>query len=114
MKKVKKYVILAVVLLVVAGAAVGGIFAYRKYQQENLVAEAVSVANLNMGWWGDSMSSSGNVSDSHVQSVKLDESKTVAEVKVTEGQEVKIGDPLLVYDTSETQIQIDKIGRAHV
>ncbi len=107
MKKVKKYVILAVVLLVVAGAAVGGIFAYRKYQQENLIAEAVSVANLNMGWWGDSMSSSGNVSDSHVQSVKLDESKTVAEVKVTEGQEVKIGDPLLVYDTSETQIQID-------
>ena len=97
MKKVKKYVILAVVLLVVAGAAVGGIFAYRKYQQENLIAEAVSVANLNMGWWGDSMSSSGNVSDSHVQSVKLDESKTVAEVKVTEGQEVKIGDPLIVY-----------------
>ena len=77
MKKMKKIIILLVVVLILAGAASGGVYAYQKYQKENWEVEAVLVANINSGgWWGDSMTSSGIVSNNQTQSVLL-EDKTV-------------------------------------
>lgn len=106
MKGAKKYIVLLTVIFVLVAAAAGGVYAYQKYQEENLQAEVLSVANLNMGWWGDPMSSSGYVFDDYTQSIHL-EDKTVAEIKVEEGAPVNAGDPLIVYDTTEIQIQID-------
>ena len=106
MKRGKKFIILIVVILVIAGAISGGVYAYQKYQAENLQADVFSVANINMGWFGDPMSSSGYVLDNYSQSIYI-EDKTVAEVKVQEGDAVEIGDPLLVYDTAETQLDIE-------
>lgn len=106
MKRGKKFIILLIVILLIAGAASGGVYAYQKYQEENLQAEVISVANINSGWFGNPMSSSGTVLDNYSQSVYI-EDKTVSEVKVEEGAEVKIGDPLLVYDTAETQLEIE-------
>lgn len=106
MKGAKKYIVLLTVIFALVAAAAGGVYAYQKYQEENLQAEVLSVANLNMGWWGDPMSSSGYVSDDYTQSIHL-EDKTVAEIKVEEGAPVNAGDPLIVYDTTEIQIQID-------
>ena len=100
MKRGKKMIVLIVVVLLMAGAASGGVYAYQKYQTENRQADVFSVANINMGWFGDPMSSSGNVIDNYSQSVYI-EDKTIAEVKVQEGDAVEIGDPL-------------QIGRAHV
>lgn len=106
MKRGKKFIILLIVILLIAGAASGGVYAYQKYQEENLQTEVVTVANINAGWFGNPMSSSGTVLDNYSQSVYI-EDKTVSEVKVEEGAEVKIGDPLLVYDTAETQLEIE-------
>lgn len=106
MKRGKKVIILLIVILLIAGAASGGVYAYQKYQEENLQAEVIPVSNINSGWYGNSMSSSGTVLDNYSQSVYI-EDKTVSEVKVEEGAEVKIGDPLLVYDTAETQLEIE-------
>lgn len=110
MKKTKKIIILLVVVLILGGAASGGVYAYQRYQKENRQVEAVLVANINSGgWWGDSMSSSGIVSNNQTQSIRL-EDNTVAEVKVEEGSEVKIGDPLLVYGTEEVELEIEMKG----
>ena len=106
MKRGKKFIILVVVILVIAGAVSGGVYAYQKYREENLQADVISVANINMGWFGDPKSSSGYVLDDYSQSVYI-EDKTVAEVKVQEGDAVEIGDPLLVYDMAETQLDIE-------
>lgn len=106
MKRGKKVIILLIVILLIAGAASGGVYAYQKYQEENLQVEVISVANINSGWFGNPMSSSGTVLDNYSQSIYI-EDKTVSEVKVEEGAEVKIGDPLLVYDTAETQLEIE-------
>ena len=105
-KKVKKIIIVLLVLLIIVGACLGGIYAYRKYQRENLQAEVVYVSSLNWGMEEDTMTSAGYVSADYSQNVYA-EDKTVAEVKVTEGTQVKIGDPLLVFDTTDTQLQID-------
>ena len=106
MKKAKKVMILLIVVLALVSAGAGGIYAYQNYQKENLQVEVVSVANLNWGWWGDSTTSYGYVTDDYTQSVFI-EDKTVAEVKVAEGDEVKVGDTLLVYDTAELELQIE-------
>lgn len=107
MKKLKKVLILLIVLLVVAGAALGGISAYQNYQKENLQAETVLVSDLNyFGGFDDEMSSQGYVSNNFSQSIQLQD-KTVSEVMVEQGQEVKIGDPLLVYDTTDSQLAIE-------
>lgn len=107
MKKMKKIVILLVVMLVLAGAASGGVYAYQKYQKENRQVEAIPVSSINSGgWWGDSMTSYGTVSNNQTQSIYL-EDNTVAEVKVEEGAEVKIGDPLLVYNTEEIELEME-------
>ena len=106
MKKFKKFIIVLLVLLILGGGGAGGIYAYQQYQQENTQAEVYSVSELNYGFYGDDMTSSGYVSDDSSQSVHV-EDKTVAEVLVSEGDEVKIGDPLLVYDTTDIKLQIE-------
>ena len=104
--RIKKYIVLLIVILLLAGAASGGVYAYQKYQQDSLEANVVNVSNINSGWWEDSVSSSGTVSDNQSQSVYVKD-QTIAEVKVEEGQEVAIGDTLLVYDTAETELEIE-------
>lgn len=106
MKRIKKFLIILVVILVIGGAAAGGVYAYQRYQKENMTAEVVYVSNLNMGYLGDAMTSAGYVTNDYSQYIYT-EGKTVAEVKVNEGDKVKIGDPVLVYDVAETQIQLE-------
>lgn len=105
-KKIKKFIIWAVVLAVIGGAATGGVYAYRNYQSENTQAEVRNVSSLSWGYWGDDMTSVGYVANDHVQSVHI-EDKTVEEVKVAEGDTVNIGDTLIVYDTTDVQLQIE-------
>ena len=52
------------------------------------------------------MTSSGYLTNDYTQSVHI-EDKTVTEVLVAEGDTVAIGDPLLVYDTTDIQLQIE-------
>lgn len=105
-KKIKKVIIVLIILLVIAGAVGGGIYAYLKYQRENTVAEVQYVSSLNWGYFSDAMTSSGSVTNDYAQSIYADD-KTVTEVMVAEGDQVKIGDPLLTFDTTETQLQIE-------
>lgn len=106
MKKFKKFLIILLVMLIIGGIAVGGVYAYQQYQQENTVVEVTYVANLNWGFSSDEMTSSGYVKNDFVQSVRA-EDKTVAEITVAEGDEVQVGDPILVYDTTESQLQLE-------
>lgn len=106
MKKFKKILILFLVLAVLAGAAAGGIYAYKKHQEENTQVEVVYVSDLNYGYYEDEMTSSGYVSNDYVQNVYV-EDKAIAEVKVEEGTKVKAGDVLLVYDTTDAQMKIE-------
>ncbi len=105
-KKLKKILIILVVLCIIGGAGAGGVYAYQNYQSENMQAEVRTVSNLSFGYWGDDMTSVGYVANDHVQSVYI-EDKTVEELKVSEGDTVSVGDTLLVYDTTDIQLQIE-------
>lgn len=106
--KIRKAIAVIVGIAVVLGAATGGIYAYKSYQDKNLVAEVLPVSDINWGYWGDSQTSYGIVTNDSSQEIYLENSKTVKEVYVEEGDVVEKGDPLMAYDTAELQIEIER------
>ena len=103
----KKIIIIVVSVVIVAALIVGGIFTYQWYQSNNLVAEVMPVSNLNWGYGGDSMSSYGVVTNDMSQEVRLLESQTIEEVFVQEGQTVSVGEPLVSYDMTMSNLQLE-------
>lgn len=106
--KLKKAIAVTVALVVLIGAAVGGICGYKSYQEKNLVAEVQPVSYINWGYWGDSETSYGMVTNDSSQEIYLSDSRTVKEVFVEEGDYVEVGDPLLEYDTATLRIDIER------
>lgn len=106
--KIKKVIAVAVALAVTGGAVYGGIYAYEAYQSENLVAEVQPVSSINWGYWGDQETSYGMVTNDSSQEIYLENASRVEEVYVEQGDEVKTGDALIKYDTSEIEIEIKR------
>lgn len=63
---------------------------------------------MNMGGIAPGDSFAGIVVSEHVTEVKKDSDKTVQELFVREGDDVKEGDPLFAYDLDELQLALDK------
>ncbi|MEG1291422.1 MAG: hypothetical protein RSD28_03895, partial [Lachnospiraceae bacterium] len=103
----KKIIITVVSLTVVAGLIGGGIGGYRWYQSKNLTADVQNVADLNFNYGGNEMSSSGMVTNDMSQNVPLLESQTIQEIFVKEGQTVAIGDQLMSYDMTLSDLQLE-------
>lgn len=106
--KIKKVIAVAVALAVTGGVVYGGIYAYEAYQSENLVAEVQPVSSINWGYWGDQETSYGMVTNDSSQEIYLENDSRVEEVYVEQGDEVKTGDALIKYDTSEIEIEIKR------
>lgn len=106
--KVKKVIAAVVGIAVAFGAVAGGIYGYKSYQDKNLVAEVQPVSYINWGYWGDSATSYGMVTNDSSQEIYLDSAKSVKQVFVEEGDVVEEGDPLMEYDTAELQIDIER------
>jgi hypothetical protein len=106
--KVKKAIAAVVAVCVVAGAVVGGIYGYKSYQDGQLVAEVQLVSDISWGYWGDSETSYGMVTNDSSQEIYLADAKTIKQVYVQEGDIVEVGDPLIEYDTTEVRIEIQR------
>lgn len=106
--RMKKVIAVIVGIAVTFGVIVGGVFAYKSYQNENLVVEVQPVSYINWGYWGDSESSYGMVTNDSAQEIYLDSAKSIKQVYVEEGEEVSVGDPLMEYDTAELRIDIQR------
>lgn len=104
----KKVIAILLAITVSFGAAAGGIYTYKAYQDEKLVAKVQPVADMNWGYWGDTESSYGMVTNDSAQEIYLDSSKSIRQVFVEEGDEVAVGDPLLEYDTAELRIDMQR------
>lgn len=59
-------------------------------------------------FWGDSQESYGPVSTDKIQTVVLSDTQTVTEVLVSEGDQVKQGDVLMTYDTTLTDLALER------
>ena len=96
-----------IISLLVTAGAVGGIAYGVRYsiQSQKKPVEVVPVRNVNFSYWGDGDTMSGTIISKDTQTVRLDPERTLIKVYVKEGDEVKVGDPLLEYDMTMTQLQ---------
>lgn len=107
MSKGKRIIVTIVVILVIAALITGGIIIYLWRQKSSLTAEVQSVSNLNWYYSGEEMRSYGRVTNDFYQDVYLIQNQTISEIFVEEGQEVKVGDPLIAYDTTLSSLQLE-------
>lgn len=103
-KNVKAIVISGVSLLLVAAIVVGVLW-YLGHR-----SDPVKVAPVSMftGWLSNETSQTGIVTADNLQKVYASDTQTVTALLVQEGQTVKKGDPLFRYDTTLSDIQVER------
>ena len=105
--KTKKIVIsvVAAVLVVAIGCSLWYYYGHRNTDPVNVY----DFMNIGMtDYWGDSKESYGPVTTDRIQTVNLSTTQTVTEVFVQQGDTVKKGDPLLAFDTTLTDLALEK------
>lgn len=103
-KRNRAPLIAVIVILIIAGLAIGSWFLFFKDMVANMNADPVyvssvsSIAGIDLG---TTPRYSGIVEPQKLIEIKKNESQTVSKIYVTEGQEVFSGDKLFSYDTQE-------------
>ena len=110
MKPKKKWKALVIALVIVALVAAGGFAAWHFTQNRN--TEPVNVfpfQYLGMTeYWGDSQESHGPVTTDAIQTIFLTETQTVTQVYVKQGDTVKKGDLLMTFDTTLSDLALER------
>ena len=102
----KRIVTSVIVCVLLLALILGSLFAYKMYQSNHRVVSVQPVANINWGYWGDTETSYGMVTNDSAQEIYIDDSVMIKDLYVAEGDVVEIGDPLISYDMTEVNISI--------
>lgn len=109
MNKAKKIIIIVLSCVVVLGGIYFALRALKQKNQNSKTAGVYAVSDIGYdasNMW-DNSTLSGNVTVNSEQKVYVGKTQAVSEIKVTEGQSVKAGDVLLVYDTTANDLQLE-------
>ena len=104
--KTKKTVI-SVTAGVAAAAILGGVVFGLRGRGEPVGVYPFSMVGMTE-FWGDNQESYGPVTTDRIQTVFLSDTQTITGVKVKEGDEVKKGDVLMTYDTTLSELQLER------
>lgn len=104
-KKKTIITVTAVVLVVVIGLGVW--FGVSRGRSEPVKVFAFNYVGMTE-YWGDSQESYGPVSTDKIQTVFLSSTQTVTEMKVAQGDTVKKGDVLMTFDTTLSDLQLER------
>lgn len=102
-KWIKYIIIILVVLAIIAGIII--FFATRK-KAEVPVYSVRDVGNIN--YWENNSRSEGMIKEDKMQSVYLSSTQEVEKVLVKEGQNVKVGQALLKYNTTLSNLELER------
>ena len=105
-KKGKK-ILLSVTALVLVAAIGFGIWFGTRNSGDPIPVYSFDYVGMTE-YWGDTQESYGPVTTDRIQTVFLSDTQTVTEVKVKEGDTVKKGDILLSFDTTLSDLQLER------
>lgn len=107
LKVSKKWIITGVSVVAAAGIGAGIFAAATKGGSKPVYVYNFDVCGMT-DYWGDRQSTSGLVRADNIQTVMLTDTQTITGVEVKEGDHVKKGDLLLSYDTTLTDLALEK------
>lgn len=106
-KSPKKLLITLTILLGVAAAATGGYYLLKHFSGKEV--NVYSVEDLSMNYsWATEAQTDGRVTTDKIQSVYISGTQQITEIYVEEGQTVAIGDPILAFDTTLSELELDR------
>lgn len=104
-KKIFLWILIPVLLLAIAG----GCWFYFSQQTTGESVYVYPFSYMGMTeFWGDQQESYGPVSTSQIQTVFLSATQTVTNIAVSQGDSVKKGDLLMSFDTTLTDIALER------
>lgn len=106
MKKIKKIIIAAASVAVVAGGTFGAYKLNEHRKTGKAVAEVTPVSYMTGGYYGSNLEMSGRISSGNVQNVIPDNNKLIEQVLVKVGDSVKKGDSLIKYDVTALELEL--------
>ena len=106
-RKGKKKLLIAVIALVLVAAIGAGIWFVSRSGGEPVNVYSFDYLGMTE-YWGDSQESYGPVSTDKIQTVFLTDTQKVTEVLVSEGDMVKKGDVLMTFDTTLSDLQLQR------
>ena len=106
-KAPKKFFITLVILLCVAAAAVGGYYLLKHFTGKEVNVYPVEDLSMNYAWATEAQTD-GRVTTDRIQSVYISETQQITEIYVEEGQAIAIGDPILAFDTTLSELELDR------
>ena len=100
-------VILLTVVAVLAAAGGGGWYYFQNRSTEPVNVYPFSYIGMTE-YWGDSQESYGPITTDRIQTVFVSDTQTITEILVADGDAVKKGDLLMTYDTTLSDISVEK------
>ena len=105
--KLRKILIPVICILLTLAIGAGCWFYFSQKGGEPV--NVYSFMNIGMTeFWGDQQESYGPVTTENIQTVFLTSTQTVTEIAVSLGDQVKKGDLLMTFDTTLTDISLDR------
>ena len=105
--KKRKLILIPAIILLVAALGLGGWYLLSHRNTEPINAYPFQYLGMTE-YWGDSQESYGPVTTDKIQTIYLSETQTVTEVLVSEGDTVKKGDLLMTFDTTLTDLALER------
>lgn len=105
MKWLKKCIIIVLVVALLSGAAAGGLFYMKKMNQKEVMV--VSVGNITGIYYSNDTTLDGQISTSVSQNVTVDSDMIIENVYVQKGSQVAVGDPLISFDTTLVEMELN-------
>lgn len=106
-KGLRTGIIITVITALVLGAGGGAWYYYGHNSSDPVYVYDMNVAGMT-DFWGDTRECYGPVSTDRIQTVFLTETQTVSEILVNQGDMVKKGDLLMTFDTTLSDIALER------
>lgn len=107
MKNKKKSILIIVISLVLVAAIGAGIFFGTRGKTEPVGVYPFNQVGMTE-YWGDSQESYGPITTDKIQNIYLSDTQTVTEILVSEGDQVKKGDLLMTFDTTLSDLALER------